>query len=381
MGFTLTAPARTLFGEGCRAGAVAEISELAPGVLLIRGRSVAWVDDLEHDLRAAGCTVETVFSAGEPDIETVRAGVRAARARDVGCVVAVGGGATIDLGKAISGLAPSDGDVMDHLGLGAARAGPMSTPLPFVAIPTTAGTGAEATRNAVIGVPDRQLKISLRDPRLVARLAIVDPELTHDAPRSVTLATGLDAITQLIESYLSCRANPVTDALCQATLPSAIAALARVMEAEDPDARACLSKASYLSGLALANAGLGVVHGLASVIGARGGAHGAICGRLLAGALVVNRAAMGAQDRDRARIDEINGLLLSTLDRGGSSQDGPRALTRFVDHHGLPTLSDFGVPEDDDMQVATAAATASSTQANPVALDVEEIRSILRQTR
>lgn len=377
-GFSFSAPARTIFGRGSRSTAAEEIDKLGHRVVLVRGRSVAWVDELTAQLANDGITVETVISAGEPDLEAVRHGVARARTLAADCVVAVGGGATIDLGKAVSGLCHSEGDPAEYLELGNAQIHQLNNPLPFVAIPTTAGTGAEATRNAVIGVPDRGVKISLRDPRLVPDLALIDPALTDNAPKELTLACGLDAVTQLIESYLCNRATPVTDAICRDTILGAIVALHRLMESEDRQARDTLSRASYLSGLALANSGLGVVHGLAAVIGGRGGAHGAICGRLLAGALVFNHEKAAQLDMSTTRFEQVE----AWIERGLASGDlnGEAALRQFIDQHGLATLRDLNVSPTDVPSLARAAASASSTKANPVELTETDIASILERS-
>ncbi|WP_193141370.1 MULTISPECIES: iron-containing alcohol dehydrogenase [unclassified Meridianimarinicoccus] len=375
--FALTAPDRTIFGRGCRDQTVAEVGALGARVLVVRGRSVAWVSELETALATAGIAVESLLSQGEPSLPEVRQGVETARNFGADCILAVGGGAVIDLGKAISGLCPSDGDPADFLELGNARPRHLSDPLPFVALPTTAGTGAEATRNAVIGVPDRQMKISLRDPRLLPDLAIVDPALTDGAPSALTMATGLDAITQLIESYLCIRANPVTDALCSATIPDAMRALCRLAKAEDPAARDTMARASHLSGLALANSGLGVVHGLASVIGGRGGAHGAICGRLLAAALTVNAQKARQLDMSMQRFEAVERWLAEAL--GANPGQGIVALQAFVTAQRVPTLAQLHVPEADFYAVAEQALTASSTKGNPVPLSAQDITDILAQ--
>ncbi|MCK0152032.1 iron-containing alcohol dehydrogenase [Marivita sp. S6314] len=374
--FSLTAPARTLFGRGCHVEAAAEIAAIGDRVLLVRGRSVAWVDTLEGDLRRLGCILEVVHSSGEPDLEQVRTAVAISRDHKADCVVSVGGGATIDLGKAVAGLSPSDGDVGEYLELGNAGPRRMSDPLPFVAIPTTAGTGAEATRNAVIGVPEHQLKISLRDPRLVPDLALVDPALTDGSLKSLTLASGLDAITQLVESYLCNRANPMTDALCKAHIQPAMAALHRLMTCEDAQARDAMFRASFLSGIALGNSGLGIIHGLASVIGGRGAAHGAICGRLLAAGLAVNAEIVARQSADVTRFDEVDGWIAAGL--GAPTGGGNEALRRFVEANELPSLHDLGVPGAEIETIAKLSAHASSTKANPVALGLNDIRRILQ---
>lgn len=369
----LVAPARSLIGRGARAVLPEAVAQFGRSVLMLRSASVPWADSLEADLRARGLEVTGITARGEPGVDQLRAGLAQARAAGAECVLAIGGGAVIDLGKAIAGLFHAEGDVLDYLGLGTAAAPggarpALPDPLPFVAVPTTAGTGAEATSNAVIGVPERGLKISLRDPRMVPDLAVVDPALCDGLPRALTLATGLDALTQLIESYLSCRATPLTDALCRGMIGPAAAALRVLMRTEDPSARDTLSKASYLSGLALANAGLGVVHGLAAVIGSRGGAHGAICGRLLPAALQVNREVLTRIGAQTARFDEVEGWLTAGLGGG---------LRGFIDANGLADLDALHCPPALWDATAQAARTASSTQANPVQLSVPEIRRIL----
>lgn len=375
--FSLTAPKRTIFGRDSRASASAEIASFGTHVVLVRGQSVAWVDTLVDALTRSGCYLETVISAGEPDLDAVRQAVSVATAHRADCVVAVGGGAAIDLGKAVAGLCRSEGDVVEYLEMGDTPTRQMNDPLPFIAIPTNAGTGAEATRNAVIGVPERQAKISLRDQRLVPKLAIVDPALTDRSPKGLTLASGLDAITQLIESYLCNRANPVTDALCEANIRPAVDALHRLMTCEDAKARDALARASFLSGIALANSGLGIIHGLASVIGGRGAAHGAICGRLLASGLTINSEALKHRSESVARIDEVDGWLADGL--GVPRGSGVLSLHRFVNSYGLPSLHDLGVLETEIETIAKLSANASSTKANPVVLDQREICGILRR--
>jgi alcohol dehydrogenase class IV len=336
---------------------------------------VAWVDDVQAALAAQNIMVQVVFSCGEPTVDDLRAGLADLRAFNPDCILAIGGGATLDLGKALAAVIRSDDDPLAHLEIvGQGRPiGP--DPLPFIAVPTTSGTGAEATKNAVLTVPDRALKVSLRDDRMLPDLAIIDPALTDHSPKALTLASGLDAITQLIESYLSIRANPVTDALCCGVLPDAIAALVRLMQAENAPARDTLAKASYLSGIALANVGLGVVHGLAAIIGGRGGAHGAICGRILPAALDVNARVTRDAERDDARFRQVDMWLANAL--GATPATATQALRRFMDTHDLPPLAALGVGPDDSHDFARQAQVASSTKSNPVVLGVDDIKTIL----
>ena len=373
--FSLSAPKRTIFGRDSRASAATEIAAFGTRILLVRGQSVAWVDKLVDALTRSGCLLETVISSGEPVLDAVRQAISVTKNHKADCVVAVGGGSVIDLGKAVAGLCRSDGDVIEYLGTGEARARQLHCPLPFIAIPTTAGTGAEATRNAVIGVPERQVKISLRDQRLLPDLVLIDPALTDSSPKGLTLASGLDAITQLIESYVSNRSNLVTDAMCRTSIPKAIAALCELMDGENTDARDEMARASYLSGIALTNSGLGIVHGLASIIGGRGGAHGAICGRLLASALFVNEDVLKDEQVNRMRFIEVDKWLADGL----IAQDvsGKLALRHFVDTNELPSLKDLGVHTTEFEAIAQLSLASSSTKANPVKLNKKDVCRIL----
>jgi alcohol dehydrogenase class IV len=277
------------------------------------------------------------------------------------------------MGKALAALIPQATHVLDHLeGVGPAL--PLgSAPLPFVAIPTTAGTGAEVTKNAVIGLPDHARKVSLRDDRMIARVAIIDPALTDFCPKAITLASGLDAITQCIEPYVSCKATPYTDAITRAAMPMGLPALMRLMRGEDAKARDAMAFVSLTGGLALANAGLGAVHGLAGVIGGMTcGAHGAICGALLPYVLQMNLA----RADDPARLHDVCQTIGQALDV--SPEAAPLALARWGAGHGLPSLSAMGLAAQDHPTVATLAQTSSSMKGNPVALGVDDLLAILQ---
>lgn len=356
------------FGRGTAAGAPAEVAALGRRVLVCHGRTGARAVALIDGLRATGCDVMAFAVPGEPEVARTEAGVAAARAAGAEVVVSVGGGAVIDAGKAIAALAPARRPIMDHLEVVGRGLPLQAAPLPFVALPTTAGTGAEVTKNAVIGVPEARRKVSLRDERMLARLAIVDPGLTDNAPVAVTLAAGLDAVVQLIEPYLSSKANPLTDAICRATIPVALDALRRVVEG-DETARDEMAHASLCGGLALANAGLGAVHGLAGPIGGVAPApHGAVCGVLLPHVLAANRAR--ATGDVAARMDEVETMIAA---RFGSSA----GLGRWAAGHGLPGLAELGLRAADHAAVAEAAVESSSMKGNPVALAPGDLVPIL----
>ena len=372
--FQLLLPGRILFGRGEAAKTAGLAAGFGPRVLVVHGRDAARAAWLLADLNRAGCGVHALICAKEPDLPMLEAALAKARVFAPDVVIGLGGGAVLDLAKALAGLIPATGKVLDHLE-GAGQGLPLSqNPLPFVAVPTTSGTGAEATKNAVIDVPAQRRKVSLRDDRMMARLAIVDPALTDGCPRGVTLSSGLDALTQVIEPYLCNRANPATDALVRAAIPMALAALPALMQGEDAGARDAMAWVSLSGGLALANAGLGAVHGLAGVIGGvTGAAHGAICGTLLPFVIAANRAAMPAGPVAE-RLAEVDAML-STAFGGGP---GTEALHRWSRRNGLPGLAALGLDAKDHGSVAAAAAGASSMKANPVVLSEAVLQAILR---
>ncbi|SDW25040.1 iron-containing alcohol dehydrogenase [Roseicitreum antarcticum] len=374
--FTLLTPGRIVFGRGAADGAAAAIAAMGLRPLVVRGQSVAWVDTLIADLTRASIPPLVITARGEPDLPGLIQHLAAARAQGVDVVVAVGGGSVIDLGKALAALLPAPQPPLTYLEVVGKGEPLTASPLPFIAIPTTAGTGAEATKNAVIAVPEHGRKVSLRDDRMLPDLALIDAGLTDGAPREVTLASGLDAITQVIEPYLSARANTLTDALCVDAIPRGLAALVRLMACEDPGARDALAYVSHVSGIALANAGLGAVHGFAGVIGGRtGAAHGAVCGRLLVPVLQANRAALLAAGRDVRRFDDVAGWIGQAL--GVPTSAAVACLGAQVSAWGLPGLGALGVDAQEAGQIAQEARVSSSMKGNPVALPHLALMDIL----
>lgn len=376
--FSFMTATEILFGRGQAAQATARIAALGRRVLLVHGASPARAEWLFRALAEAGAEVSGFAVAHEPDMALIEAGLAHARALKIEVVVALGGGAVIDAGKAIAALVPAPRPMIDHLEVVGKGLPLDAAPLPFVAMPTTAGTGAEVTRNAVIAVPSEGRKVSLRDPRMLPRLAVVDPALTDGCPRSVTLASGLDAITQVIEPYVSTRANALTDALCRDAIPRGLAALIRLMEAEDSAARDEIAWVSLSGGIALANAGLGAVHGLAGPLGGlSNAAHGAICGTLLPHVLVANRRAV-ADPALAARLDEVGRWIGAAFGaEGGDLTDAANRLAHWSRAAGLPGLAALGVTAKDRAAAASAAAASSSMKANPALLSAEALAEIM----
>ncbi|MBU9697710.1 iron-containing alcohol dehydrogenase [Rhodobacteraceae bacterium HSP-20] len=372
--FAIAMPQRILFGRGEAKKAPALLAPFGPRGLIVHGANPARAQWLRDALHAAGIETLALACASEPTLPMLEAALTAARPFAPLWVAGLGGGAALDLGKALAALIPAPTHPLDHLevvGKGLPLAAP---PLPFIALPTTAGTGAEATKNAVIGLPDHGRKVSLRDDRMLARLAIVDPALTDHTPRATTLASGLDAITQVIEPYVSSKATPFTDALTAPAIPQGLQALHRLMENEDPDARDALAHVSLTGGIALANAGLGAVHGLAGVIGGLTPApHGAICGALLAPVLRLNRA--HATGETARRLDTVFHHIAQTL--GGRPEDAPETLATWARNAGLPGLTAQGLPASLHDETAQAALASSSMKGNPVQLTAQDLRAAL----
>lgn len=366
------------FGRGEAGRAVPDLARLGQRVLLVHGASVSRAAWLREALTAEGCTVSGFAVAGEPDVTLIASGVSAVRDAGARAIVAIGGGAVIDAAKAIAALVPATRPLMDHLEV-VGKGLPLELPpLPFAALPTTAGTGAEVTRNAVISVPEARRKVSLRDARMLPRMAVVDPALTDGCPRAVTLASGLDAITQVIEPYLCTRANPMTDALCLPAIETGLPALMILMRNEDAEARDTMAWTSLCGGLALANAGLGVVHGLAGPLGGLSGAsHGAICGALLPHGMIAN--ADRASGETARRIGQVQDSLARALKTG--ADDAFPALCKWARDAGLPGLDAQGVTDDHRARAAVMAASSSSMRANPVPLDETALAGIMERAR
>jgi alcohol dehydrogenase class IV len=365
------------------AGRAAELPGLVAGlgsrVLVCTG-----ADPSRHGglLAGLGLPAVVVTVAAEPTVELARAGVAAAREHGADVVAAVGGGSVIDLAKAVAMLLGNGGDPLDYLEvIGSGRT--ISQPaVPCVAVPTTAGTGAEVTANAVLASPAHGLKASLRSPLMIPQVALVDPELTVSCPPRVTAASGLDALTQCLEPFVSVRANPLTDGLAREGLRRAAAGLrAAYADGRDLGARADMAMCSLLGGIALANAKLGAVHGLAGVIGGTADVpHGVACAALLAPVVEANvRALRSGQPGGPAlgRYAEASRLL--TGRPAASIDDGLTWIRETVSLLDVPGLAAFGIGPQHAGDVAAKAARSSSMQGNPVTLTPGDLRAIVLQ--
>lgn len=380
MRFEFATAAKIQFGPGSVRDLGSALRPLGRRALIVTGQNPERSEPVRRLLAQEKLSCVTQPISGEPTIDAVQAASQRARAEGCDLVVGFGGGSAIDAAKAVAGMITNDGALMDYLevvGRGQSLAKPAA---PFVAVPTTAGAGAEVTRNAVILSLQHRVKASLRSPHLLARLALVDPELTLTLPPAITATTGLDALTQLIEPFVSCRANPFTDALCREGMGRVARSLRRAFEhGSDVSARTDMALASLLSGLALANAGLGAVHGFAAPIGGTFPApHGAVCAALLPPVLEINLRALEQRDPAnpaRRRFDEIGALLTGKAQ--ASAADAIAWVRTTCAALGIPGLRTYGISSTDAETICDKASHASSMKGNPLPLQAGELREIL----
>lgn len=379
--FSFVSPQAIHFGRGQSKKTTEWAATFGSSVLVVHGANVARAQWLIDGCHAAGLTVATVGCANEPRLPEVEGALRQLKGVTPDVVIGIGGGSVLDFAKALAALIPCEGDPMAYLEVvGDGR--PLDRdPLPMIALPTTAGTGAEVTKNAVILVPDHCIKVSLRDPRMVPNIAIVDPALMQGAPRQVALTAALDAVTQVIEPYLSIKANPMTDALSRAAISTGLNALKDLVEHDSPEAWDSMAWVSTCGGLALANAGLGAVHGFAGVIGGETNApHGAICGALLPAVLESHLSKVEKHTQTYVRLNWILDQI-DTCFANGQSGVGIAELRRWSRAMGFSGLEGLGLSVADYPRIAKAASKASSMRGNPFVLSQNELLEILYAAR
>ena len=380
LGFEFATAGRIVFGSGRSRDIGALVSGFGRQVLWVTGSSDRQAGWLGPQLEAAGLVVTRLAVAGEPTVQLVESA--AAVARSTGCevVLGIGGGSVLDTAKAIAALAVQPADAFSYLEV-IGRGRPLDRPaLPCIAVPTTAGTGAEVTKNAVLGSPEHRVKVSLRHPSLLPRVAVVDPELTLSLGPDVTAATGLDALAQLIEPFVSPRANPLTDGFCREGLRRIQVALPAVLhDPHDLVAREGMSLASLLGGLALANAGLCAVHGFAGPLGGMFPApHGSLCGILLPPVMEANIRSLMRGSGPAASLDRYTELARLLTDQPDAEPAAGAAWVRsLVESAGIPRLAAWGITPGDIPGIVSKALQASSMKANPVLLSDGELGEIL----
>ena len=378
--FEFLSAGRIVFGSG--------VSKTLGERAVALGRRALWVTGKDHSrsaalarqLEAAGIALEHFSVVGEPRLEDAKLAVQAGQRGGAELVIACGGGSVIDLAKAAAALLANPRDPLEFLEV-IGQGKPLSRPaLPMVAIPTTAGTGAEVTKNAVLVSPEHRVKASLRHDSMLPALALLDPELTSSMPPSVTAATGLDALTQCLEPYVSGAHNPITDALSLEGLRRGARSLPNAFrDGSDLAAREDMALCSLFGGLALANAKLGAVHGFAAPIGGRfPSPHGAVCARLLPLVMQTNVLALrqrAPQSHVLARFERVAKVL--TDDARASVDDGIAFVQQLARELGVPGLASYGMTAADIPELAAQASRASSMKGNPIELTQAELHQIL----
>jgi alcohol dehydrogenase class IV len=378
MRFDFATATQILFGPGRLAEVgplVAQYGQQALVVTSSQERAARLLTLLEQ----SAITAQVFLVRGEPTIELAQEGVALARGSQAAVVISLGGGSAIDAGKAIAALATNPGHPLDYLEVIGKGQSLTQAPLPFIAIPTTAGTGAEVTKNAVLASPEQRLKVSLRHAWMLPKIALVDPELTYDLPKAITASTGMDALTQCLEPYVSNAATPLTDAIALEGLRRAGRSLRRAYDIGDPDSRLDMAMTSLCGGLALANAKLGAAHGFAGVLGGMFQApHGALCATLLPHVMAVNVHAMQKREAHHPALEryrEVSRLLYA--DAEASLSDCINWLISQCEHFQIPPLSYYGIQAADFGGIVEKAAQASSMKGNPITLSSDELHEVL----
>jgi alcohol dehydrogenase class IV len=383
MHFEFATATKIIFGPGSIAEAAPNARSLGNRALVVCGSNMNRAAQLFRQMEAQEVEVVPFQVSGEPDISLATEGVDLARRKSCDVVVGFGGGSVLDTGKAIAAMLTNPGDLMDYLEVIGRGQKINVQSAPYIAISTTAGTGAEVTQNAVLSSPEHRVKVSMRSPLMLPTLAIVDPELTYSMPPDITASTGLDALTQLIEAFVSTKSNPLTDGICREGIMRAARSLKRAFKnGNDEKARAGMSLASLFSGITLANAGLGAVHGLAGPIGGMFRApHGVICARLLPYVMEANIRGLQAQTPESPfliRYHEIAKIV--TGNYSAHIEDGLEWIQRLCGTLKVLGLSNYGLTPQDFSSVVQKSRQASSMKGNPVTLSNEALAEILKKS-
>ena len=383
MNFEFATAQRIVFGSGQLRQLPALVQGMGKRAALVTGSSAERIMPVFQALKENGANPAAFSIKGEPT--TGRIAELARQAREQGCdfVVAFGGGSVVDAGKAIAALLTNTRDLMDYLEVIGQGEPLTEDPAPCIAIPTTAGTGAEVTRNSVLLSPEHRVKVSMRHPKMLPTVALVDPELTLSMPPEVTASTGLDAFIQLLEAFVSIKANPLTDGLCREGLEKAARALPRACaRGDDLAAREEMAIASLFGGLALANAGLGAVHGFAGPIGGMFQApHGLVCASLLPAVFAANIQALEERTAESPALEkyrEVAGIV--TGKKNATLAEGLQWINDLSMNLFVPGLEEFGIAESDFPAIVEKTRNASSMKGNPIALTGAELADILRNS-
>ena len=380
MRFEFATATQIIFGPGTLKDISVPAAEMGHYGFVITGRNPQRAESLLKQLKKQDIVFSLFSVPEEPTTDLALAAVEKARRDGCDFVIGIGGGSVLDIGKVVAALLTNSGELMEYLEVIGGSQPLNRQSAPYIAIPTTSGTGAEVTRNAVLDSPLHRIKVSMRSPFMLPRLALIDPELTYSMPPSITAATGLDAFTQLLEAFVSRQANPLTDCLCRQGIERVARAIRKVyQDGKDAPAREDMCLASLYGGLALANAKLGAVHGFAGALGGMHSApHGALCAAILPHVMEANVSALQSRASYAPaleRYDEVARIV--TGEPGALADQGITWVQELCQELHIPSLAAYGLEKTDFSAVVTKSQNASSMKGNPIALTKEELLEIL----
>jgi len=370
-----------IFGEGSAEKIADNALNLGSKPLIVTGKNQSRCKFLLDDFSKRHVRFETYSVKGEPTTGIITECLNLAKSSKIDVIIGIGGGSAIDTGKAVSALITNGGDLFDYLEV-IGRGKPIKDPtIPFIAVPTTAGTGTEVTKNAVIKSNEHSVKVSLRSPYMLPDIAIVDPLLTHSMPKDVTASTGLDAFTQVIEAYVSIKANMLTDAICKEGIKRISRSLLKAFNnPNNAKAREDMCIGSLFGGIALANSKLGAVHGFAGPMGGLLNApHGVICGILLPYVIKANIKALEERKLSSIVLTKY-GKIAQIVTKNDKAK--PKDLIRWTDELykklNMPHLSEVDLKEEQIEELISKAKISNSMKGNPIVLTDDELRGIIK---
>ena len=377
--FSFTTAGSVHFGWGSRKTLAQHVLSYGRHALLLHSKSVSIINEIIADIEDNNITLEKEILSGEPTDEEIGELAEKYHAAGFDVIIAIGGGSVLDSGKALSALLTNPGELMDYLEVVGKGQPLQNRPCPLIALPTTSGTGTEVTKNAVIKVVDKKVKVSMRNPAMIPAVAIIDPELTVSVPAAVTASTGMDAFIQVLEPFCSRSANRMVDLFCREGIPLAARNLpVAYHQPENKEARTMMAWVSLLGGLSLANAKLGAVHGFAGPIGGMFDIpHGVICACLLPQVFRMNLTKVQDQD-DHALLERFSKIAAWVMNE--DHPDVKQAIEWFIglnEELEIPKLKQLGIEEKDHDAIISKALVSSSMKGNPVSLDANDLREIL----
>lgn len=379
MKFDFESPAKIIFGPGKISELSNIIKPLSDEIIIITGKSDRY-QFVFDDLKNNGINYSIYRVENEPLIEDVDKAVKIAKQNQSTLVLGLGGGSVIDVAKAVSIMLLNPGEVLDYLeviGKGQILTEPS---IPCIAVPTTSGTGAEVTKNSVLKSVEHKRKVSMRSSMMIPELVIIDPNLTLTVPKNITVYTGMDALTQVIEPFISSMSNPFVDVLCAEAIKKAVPALKKLnSDLSNIDARTDMSYVSLTGGLALANAKLGAVHGFAGPMGGMFDIpHGLICAILLPKTLKINLMAIKSRGNSDQlqKYDSLAKHLLN--DQNAKAEDAIKCIEELNTELEIPGLGEFGITENDIKEIVIQSKDSSSMKGNSLKLNEEELTTILK---